>query len=45
MVICRMLGVPYADHDLVQRHRAEPGEDLLGRLVARRVETGGPGSS
>lgn len=74
MVICRLLGVPYADHDLFQRLSAqllnlttepevalaaatelrsylqglveakvaatEPGEDLLGRLVVRRVRTG-----
>lgn len=74
MVICRLLGVPYVDHDLFQRLSAqllnlatepevalaagvelrgylrslveaklaatEPEEDLLTRLVARRVRTG-----
>lgn len=72
MVICRMLGVPYADHELfqglaarmlssahspevvfaaseqlreylrglVERRRTEPSDDLLGRLVTRRVGSG-----
>lgn len=28
--------------DLVQRHRADPGEDLLSRLVVRHASSGGP---
>ncbi len=72
MVICRMLGVPYADHEFFQRISAsllnnrtdpqvalaagdeltgyllrlvrakdsEPGDDLISRLVVRRVRTG-----
>jgi cytochrome P450 len=74
LVICRLLGVPYADHELFQRlsaqlltftadggeamraseelrdylrelvttklATADPGDDLLGRLVVRRVRTG-----
>jgi hypothetical protein len=72
MVICHLLGVPYADHEffqsasrlllnvrtgpepamaaadelteylrsLVERRVHEPTDDLLGRLVARRVSTG-----
>ncbi len=74
LVICRLLGVPYADHDVFQHlstrlltftadrgevarasdelrgylrdlvrskiAAADPGDDLLGRLVVRRVRTG-----
>ncbi|MFC4942326.1 hypothetical protein [Pseudonocardia sp. GCM10023141] len=72
MMICRMLGVPYADHgffqrisaallnnrtapdvalaasteptdylrELVHAKDADPGDDLISRLVLRRVRTG-----
>jgi cytochrome P450 len=72
LVICHLLGVPYADHtffqerskimldrgvqpqqlrqavielrtylgDLIEAKREHPGDDLLGRLVTERVETG-----
>jgi len=74
LVICELLGVPYADreafqhraartidltlpeaerrqvtdasreymHALVQQHRADPGEDLLSRLVVRHASSGDP---